>query len=834
MAKYHALKTKEGFTVYYPFDVPLEQAAQDIQVRREAGTLQNEPPPGTPSGPPYEQMGTGGDTGQGADGSLGIGMQPLPPVQAFDETTPQPSVYQEGPNGGPYGILKGDAQPQLTGNSLAAGRIGAGLQGLLMEGGDEVLGAGQAALDTATNTEPGGQIGQGPPPGQKPMPFRSKYDYYRDRARALDARLLNERPVEAYGARIGGALATGISALPALSEAAIARVAPQMAERLATRTLGRTAGGGVTTKAAATLGDKMVDGAVQGAIGGGVSGFNSGQTNDPEAGLLEDAASRVLGAGGGAALGAGIGAVAPPVMATIGGGARWLGNTLAPGFVNPVKAAQNVIAQNVGEDLTVSPSMGSSGPVQGMAGPSGHVVDDLTLADVSPNIRATLGHVARGNSRGAQVAQKFLTARQEGNPVLGEAGGGMWTKMLKHVREGISSANPRELVAVLSKARAKAAKPAYDKAFAFGNPVGADAAELMKNARVRSGLAKGTRIMKDLGELSEDYKPPAIDENTTSIPVQAWHVAKMGLDATHQTLARQGKKLEAAGVDALRKRVLAMLDGATGGKYTLARQEYAGYSALLDAVESGADVFTQPLDEIAEQFANYSDGEKQLYIAGTARALVAKIVGKGIDANSAWVFFKSPDVQMRLATVLPRGQYQAFINRTMAESEKFKSFMELKGSQTDYRQNVGEAVEEAIAGGGNPESIMAAVAGPGAFRSLTGMVWRWVATNGPRGLHQNVKDEIAKMATETDPVKQQRIVDGIYAAANRVLARQARGRLYKGATLGSMQGGVGGLKADSLPDNSKTPPRGFKQANDGAYYGPDPARPGKFLKWTPD
>lgn len=830
MAKFRKMTTKEGYVVYYPYEVPLDQAAQDIQRRREEGTLRNEPPPGRATGPAVEQIGGGGEPGPG--GSLNIGMRPEPPVQEFDQTMPEPQEFQEQPNGVPMGILRGNAQPQLSGNSLGAARIGAGLQGMLFEGGDEVLGMGQAALDTMTGTEPGQPIGQGPAPGKQPMPFMSKYDYYRDRARALDERLLNERPSEGYGLRIGGAIASSIGALPKLSAAAIERVAPEMAKRLTAKSLA-PAGGALTTKAAATLGDKMVDGAVQGMIGGGLAGFNSGESEDPEAGLVENAASRVIGGVTGSALGAGIGAAIPPVAAGIGGAGRWLGQTFTPGLMNPEKTASRVLAQNVGDDLTVRPQVGGVGPVQQMAGPAGNVIDDLTLADVSPGVRATLGHVARGNGPGARHAQDFINARQEGNPVLGEAGGGMWTKMLRHIREGISSASPKKIIDAVRAARAKAAEPAYKKAFLHPDPNTPESDELLQNVRIRSGARLGAKIMKDLGELPESYKLPKIDDDTTGIPVKVWHIAKMGLDAQHQALVRQGKNLEAAGVDALRKRVLSMLDDVTDGDYTKARQQYAGYSALLEATENGAEIFSKPMNELADQLAGYSDGEKQLFVAGMAQALVNKVIGKGIDANSAWIFFKSPDVQMRLGLALEPGAYQAFIRRCMAESEKFKSFMELKGSQTDYRQNIGEVVEEMIAGSGSADSIIAA-AQTGGFRAVTGMLWRTFATNAPRGLHGRVKDEIAKMATETDPVRQQKVIDGIFNAARRVLARQNRGRNIKAGATGAMQGSVGGIKSDTLPDNSNVPPPGFKQASDGAYYGPDPARPGKFLKWEPD
>ncbi len=836
MAKYRRYQTREGFTVYYPGDIPVEDAAADIERRRQSGELRNESPPGTPIGEPIEQMGP--ESQQQAPGRpLEINMQPWPPLQEFEEEAPQPESYEETEQGPPIGILKGNAQPQLAGNSLNAARIGAGLQGALFEGGDEVLGMGQAALDTLTGTEPGMPIGQGPKQGQQPMPFMSKYEYYRDRARALDERLLGERPLEAYGARIGAGITAGVGALPKLSKMAIERVAPEMAKRLATNKIVPQAGQ-MATRATATLGDKAVDSAIQGSIAGGLAGFNSGQSNDPEASVLEDAASRLMNGVGGAGIGAGIGGALPPFMAAVGSGARYLGQAAFPSMINPEKRALDVLAQGVGDDLTVSPQMGpnSPGPVQAMI-PAGQAVQDAALLDVSPNIRQMAGHVARSGRQGGTEVSEFLTKRQEGDPLAGEAGGGMWTQMLRHVREVIGTTNPTELVRTLAESRSKAAKPAYNKAFSHPDPDIAELNEMLMSDRVRAGARLGAKIMKDLGELPEDFKLPKIDDDTQSIPLKVWHVVKMGLDAQHQTLLKNGRRLEAAGVNARRERLLKLLDDATDGDYGKARREYAGYSQMMEAVEQGQDLFNIDVSDLSDLMAQYSKspGMQQLFIAGAGKALVDKITKKGIDANSAWIMYKSPDVQMRLGLALGPGMYQNFIKRCMAESEKFKSFMELKGSQTDSRGNIGEMVEEAIAGGGSAEAIVAAAGvGTSGFQGLVRPIWGWFTQNSPRGLHQSVKDEIAKMATETDPVKQQKIIDGIFAAANRVLARQGRQRMARGGRAAGAAIGTTSLAQDSYPDNSNVPPAGFKQASDGAWYGPDPKRKGAYLKWTPE
>lgn len=843
-------KTKEGFTVYYPADVPQDQAAADIQRRRAAGTLQPEPDPAGTRGPDVAGS-LGGLTGAPdkptytPGGSLEINLQPTPPRSQFEETPAQPSSYEEATSGPPIGVLTGNAQPQLAGNDLAAGRILEGMQGVGFDFGDEGLAAGAATLDSLTGSEPGRPIGAGPAPGQQPQTWTSKYDYYRDRARDLDARMLSERPYESYGARIGGAVATGVATLPKLSLAAIRRVAPEMAKRLAAKKIAPkvAAGGAMTTEAAATLGDRMVDGAVQGMIGGGLAGFGAGGSSDPEADLLEATAERVGGAGLGALTGAGLGAVIPPAASTLAAGGRWLGTTIAPGLFNPENQAARVFATGIGDDLSVSPQMGPNapGPAAQMAGPGGNAINDLTFSDVSDNARDMLGAVARAGGQGGKRARDFLEQRQLGDPMQGEAGGGQWTQSLRHIREAVSAANVHDLVSSISKTLSRVSKPLYDKARSWPNPNSPEAAELLRNPRIKAAIKQGIQVAKDFGELPANFKAPNAELPDATVPIQVWHVAKMGLDVMIENASKKSA-MKAASIKALQGRLLDMLDTATGGSagnpgdYTVARNTYAGVAKLREAVQNGADIFKGSLQDVRSHIANLSDPERQLYIAGVAQALEQKVTGKVINGDSARIFFNTPDVQMRLGAAFTPQQYREFVGRMMAESNKFKSFMQLGNSPTAERLAKGEALEEAITNGGTAESIVAAArGGPGGlYNAVTGWLGRTLASNQPGGLHDAVRNELSKMLTETDPKKQQVYADMIFAAANRVLGRQRAGRIVRQGMQAAGRGAVSGIAADTNPDMSNVPPPGFKRHSDGFWYGKNPKVPGGYLRWSPD
>jgi hypothetical protein len=843
-------KTKEGFTVYYPADIPQDKAAADIQRRRASGTLQPEPDPTGTRGPDVagglgELTSRGGEPTYTPGGSLEINLQPTPTRTQFEEAPAQPSSYEEAQSGPPIGVLTGNAQPKLAGNDLAAGRLVEGMQGVGFDFGDEALGAGAATLDTLTGSEPGRPIGAGPAPGQQPQTWTSKYDYYRDRARDLDARMLSERPAESYGARIGGAMATGIATLPKLSLAAIRRVAPEMAERLAAKKIAPkvAAGGAMTTEAVATLGDKMVDGAVQGMMGGGLAGFGAGGSSDPESDLIDSTAERLGGAGLGALTGAGLGAVIPPAASTIAAGGRWLGTTIAPGLFNPEKQAARVFASGIGDDLAVSPQMGPNapGPAAQMAGPGGNAINDLTFSDVSPNARDMLGSVARAGGQGGKRAKDFLESRQLGDPMQGEAGGGQWTQSLRHIREAVSAANTHDLIRSISETLSRTAKPLYDKARAWPSPNSPEAAELLRNPRIKAAIKEGIQVAKDFGELPANFKVPNAEHPDATVPIQVWHVAKMGLDVMIERAAKKSG-MKAASIKALQGRLLDMLDTATGGHpgqpgdYTIARNTYAGIAKLREAVQTGADIFKGSLQDVRSHIAKLSGPERQLYIAGVAQALEQKVVGKVIGGDSARIFFNTPDVQMRLGAAFTPQQYKEFIGRMVAESNKFKSFMELGNSATAERTAKDAALEETITNGGTAESIVAAARGGpnGLYHALTGWLGRTLATNKPGGLHDAVRNELSKMLTETDPKKQQVYADMIFAAANRVIGRQRAGRLVRQGMQSAGRGAVSAYGADVNPDMSRVPPKGFKQHSDGAWYGKNPKVPGGYLKWTPD
>lgn len=825
------LNTREGFKVYVPEGTPPEIARTLVEEARAAGELGPnavlEPAPEPDifydeGGQPFDEPGPGrkpaimGGGSSQRPGALEITMRPSPLEGALTRATPQRFVEPQG-GGAPVGEFVGqEAAPRLTGDAYNSGLITSGLQGVMGEFGDEFLGATSASFDMV-NEALGGEVAQ---PG---APWATRYQRFRDRARALDEAILEQDPYMGYGARIGGALATGAGVLPGIARGAIARVSAPMAERLAAVKGSQTLPG---------LADRSVEAATQGAIAGAVTGFGAGEGKEGDESALGGLEARAKSALVGTIAGTGLGAATPPVMA---GGAQLLrgARSLFPSVAGAERRAAEIVAQDVGNTIPPPQQLptgaSQSPPAAVMGGPSAAKVKDLAIADVSDQARRTLGHVARGKGLGAERATNFMRQRQHGiDDVPGERGGGQWVEVNRHIREVISGRDLPALLKKLGSGMSAQAKQLYGKAFAHPPIDTLDAKDLASLPDVQKGLREGLRIAKNLGELPAGVKLPK--DGDLVLPVNVWHTAKMGLDDMIGAAHRAGNKNLARSLIHLKERVLDMLNDATGGDlakgiagdYTIARTAYAGAAAMKTAAELGTEFMDKAVAgaDIAETLAKMSDLEKQFYRAGAADAMIRKVEGLPTGGDSARKFFNTPQIKNKLAALTENeADYADFIRRMKLESAKFKTFNELEGSQTGLRQQVGEAVEEAIDEGVDPVAL---VSGQGSARWLM----TWLQTNvGSRPTSARVKEHLAEMLSTTDPVEQQRVAKLMSEAAERILARRRMYARARGGVL--MAAGSYGQATIRQPE-----PRKVNPAKEGFRYS-DPGKGGDGYWWRP-
>lgn len=846
--KLRGLKTKEGFTVYVPADTPDEMIEQIINEARATGQLEpetvlelsGESEPDVyygESGQPFDEPGPGrvparmgGGHSQGS-GGLEITMAPErmgPSPQPQELPEPKLSGLGGGAMGAAAlpGIPSGEAKrPGLTGNDYASGLITSGMQGLMGEFGDEFLGAASATFAGAEDLAEGKlPTGEG---------WVSNYQKYRDRARSLDKEILAQDPWAGYGVRIGGALATGVGALPKLARGAISRFAPDMAARL------------VAKKGATSLpgmADRAVDAATQGAIAGGITGLGSGEGPEGSEDMLEGAQSRLASGAFGTGLGTVLGVATPVVMA--GGGQMLRGlRSLGPeSWTGAKRRAAEIVGQDMGN--TVAPPQqlptGASqpSPAAVMGGAAGGKIKDLAIADVSDQARRTLGHVARGKGAGAAKATKFMRDRQHGVegawPV--ESGGGQWVEVKRHIKEVISGRDISALLKKLGAGMNAQAKKLYGKAWAHGDVTLAEAQELASLPDVQRGLRQGLRIAQNNGEIPASVKLPK--DGSLILPVEVWHAAKVGVDDMIGDALKSNKRHLASSLITLKNRINDMLNDATGGDlannvagdYTIARTAYAGAAAMKTAAELGKEFMDASVSggDIAEHLAKLSDLEKQFYLASAADAMIRKLESLPTGADVARKFFNTPQIKNKLAALTQNeADYSDFMGRMKLESEKFKTAAELEGSQTAQRTQVGQAVEQAIDDGVDPVALV--TGSPVGTRTI--MTWMQDAARGMRSYR--VKEHLVEMLSTTDPVKQREVAKLISDAAERILARR---RMYARVRGGLLEA-TGSVTHTRMKENPAQ--QGFRYSDkqkggDGRWWRPKPGgtwEEGPFEAW---
>jgi hypothetical protein len=623
---------------------------------------------------------------------------------------------------------------ELTGSSLNMGRAQNLLQGLTFNYGDEGLAHFAAALDSLRGV--GGD-----------KSYDERYNENLALARNIDKRMWEERPGETLATQIGGGVLTGGAGLTKAATNIIGRAAPATAAALRT--------------GAAGLGARAVQGSVAGALGGGIAGTGGGT----------DATSRVTGGVVGTVLGGTLGGALPVAASGVGSAWRGAQSVLFPGTVNAERRAAEVLGQAVGRS-NLTP--GAAGPTQALNDLQQSGVTNATIADLSDELTSLTGAVARSPGKGREIVGDFLRARQEGNPALGQAGGGQWADMLDDISAKVSpSVSAKRAAEAMVTQRADEAKPLYDKAFEVGSVVSEKLKTLGTIPTMKSALQRGVTMAKQEGTLPADYKL----DLSKPLPIQVWHQAKQAIDDMIGASTRSGEKGQARSLLSMQQRLLDEMDQVTNGLYGQARQNFAGNSAVINALDSGKSILqrTVSAEDIADNLAKLtSQSEIQAFKAGAAQALRDTVTRVGRKGNAAAKFLNRPDMQQKLQALFDDpDEYQAFMQRMMGRDRLYRTYSELGGSPTQQRLAAEADLEGAVTGGAAPENLLTAAALGG--RQAVGRSILQRFQDGPvRFLSEKVRERVAEMLTTNDPAQIRRAVQLIEAAAKRAQASQVR------------------------------------------------------------
>lgn len=591
---------------------------------------------------------------------------------------------------------------------------------------------GSADEANAALTTGGGRLGD----------YTEALDYNRARDRYVDENF----PAVATGLKVAGGVVSGIAAAPRL-------------------------GIGL----ASTLGQNVLRSTLAGGGSGALEGFAAG-----EGGLENRSASAAVGG----TIGSVLGAAFPVLGAGLKGGGRFLQAHLAPGTVDAERRAGEVIGQALNRSRL---RPGGQTNIQSLDSFEDAGIRNATLADLSDELTSLTGAVSRSPGPGREIVGQFLRSRQEGDPTLARAGGGQWADIFDDITQLVSrSTSSKRAAESMIARRAEQATPLYDKVREFGD-VGTD--ELRSLGKIPSMLAalkRGVNFAKQDGTLPGDYKL----DLSKPLPIQVWLQAKEGIDDLIGAAMRSGEKGQARSLKIMQNRLIGELDAITQGTYQEARDNFAGNSAVINALERGKDILkrdvsAEDIQDVVRGFASQS--EREAFKAGAAQAMRETVGRVGRKGNAAAKFLNRGDIQEKLQSLFDDPKdYQSFMTRMLGRDRQFRTYSELTGSQTAAREIADDDMLASIQGGAATDDILTAAATAGRAGVIRNLLGR-LQDGSVRALNERTRETLAKMLTTNDPKQIERVIEVINAANLRAAERSSRNA---GVTTGLIQSGV--------------------------------------------
>jgi hypothetical protein len=352
----------------------------------------------------------------------------------------------------------------------------------------------------------------------------------------------------------------------------------------------------------------------------------------------------------------------------------------------------------------------------------------MTLADVGgKNVRRLAGNVYRQGGESANIAEGFLTKRDEG------AAQRLSQDISRYVSGGPTMHQATES---LLQARSAAARPLYSETDKLQGIWSPRLAQFLDDPDIKAAMARGYKIER-LTSLAENR---AFNPTMMGVDVDAegnikllktpnmrvLDMAKQGLDAQ---IADQRDpitgRLSSMGValDKARRAYVSELDALDkSGVYKKAREAWGGYSASLDALRQGRSVFANSPEENAAAVAKLSLGDREFHNMGVADTIKEKLAKTGLNSDEAKSIIKNQWMRDQLRpSFRTQADFDAFVDSVAAESKMFKTkFDTMGGSQSAERlAEDGTAGKDLVAGAGIAGKVMR-----GSYLSAVADFWR--------------------------------------------------------------------------------------------------------------
>lgn len=529
---------------------------------------------------------------------------------------------------------------------------------------------------------------------------------------------------------------------------------------------GQVVGGGMIPLGAmgqgATLPSRMLRGAGVGGAVGALSG----------AGEAETIPDRLKGAATGLALGAGIGAAAPPLIE----GAMQVARTATAPVVNAIRGARNPeleAARRVGtaieRDVLSDPNAATRLTPQEFAASSQAGGPAVVMDLGGESTRALARSAANTSPEGRAALGRTINDRFEGQT----------DRVTGWLNNTFNFPNAQARQEAIDHAARTVSGPLYRGAMAQGRSgVWNDELQEMANApAMQDAIRAATRQSQnrsapDVSQGAQAVQSRWMSQSGTPT-LEFWDLVKRQIDQEINVARRAGRNVDVSELTAIKSRLLQNLDAAVPS-YQVARGTRAGFFQAENALEAGQNYVTQNFAnrEVRQQLAQMTPEERRLFQDGFVDRFVQTLQRTGDRRSVLNQIANSPAAREKLEIAL--GPQRA---RELEAGLRVEGIMDMartavQGNSTTARQ----LTELGLAGGAGTVGAFGTYNLDPAQMTTAAVMGALLA--GRRNIDQRVAQRVATMLTSQDPqvvtrglqlvARNNRFLDNIRATDRRI------------------------------------------------------------------
>jgi hypothetical protein len=424
----------------------------------------------------------------------------------------------------------------------------------------------------------------------------------------------------------------------------------------------------------------------------------------------------------------------------------------------------------------------------------GEVVSGLgprgMVADSGDAMRNLLRDATNRPSGAEDIARKALNLRQQG-----QLEGGEFTirpssgRIMDQAAEGLGVPGKQyyDEIETQLTARKAAADPAYAK-MREAAPVDAkelnafSAAPIFKDAYNRAKAISEKEFVTVPGVEGEVIMPLP-DKVPDFLDWRTLDLMKQGLDDLVKEAKVEGIGANSQGATkGFLKRFVNRLDE-LNPDYKVARDAFAGPTAMKDAVEAGRSVFSEDAPVVSKAIADLTESEREMYRVGALQGLKDKLGNTDVTYDAA-----------RKAGILKPNQLELF-KELFPSREKFAEFADMLVKEQTMFQTKGAVLgnsstaKQLLQAADNDESPVETLV-QGGLDAKTGNVMGLVRAlgriGGPAKMSEPTSEALASILTNMDQAGLPKVIERLTEAQKRQLLAEA----LRGGTATAAQSGA--------------------------------------------